>query len=667
MLVTGATGLLGRPLVRELAARGFAVFSVSSKPWEKLHHKVQQLFSDNNVHHVPLDLSKDIQLSKCAGLRRVISEGGFDLVINLAADRGGVKYDGQVMTMNNVVVNAMLPWHLAEITSDEEVLAETAAAMGGREVTKLPMFQVSSEYVWNGEGNTPRGYPAVKVPANLTSSASSPPGQGAGPDCMDVREYFVKEDGTSYAVQKRQSEQNVADYPNVHVIRVPVLYGQMLNALEDGTAGASIDNFLGPNTWKHDTWQKRYPTDADDCAFVMAALALKCCVCGLDQPVYHYGAQESVSKYAFMRFFTEAAGLDENEIQACDMQEIRAAAGKAPPPFDVKLNIDATRDELLRFTGDDRPRNWREPREVDVLTLFKYWLCHFKDVVRARRPEGYTPSSDIVERLSHALRQRLSCPIIVIVGGQEFRSKDSEAIVQEIAKKITGAFRDIPATFVIGGLQGVQATFANCLGDAMKQDRLVNLLSVSCTSAIDVGEDHTVGFTLQERMQVTGMVGDIYLTVEGGPGVASEATAALNRGAAVVPVMRTGGASAGGFGFPVAALEQPAAATKEQWALLQQTDADISHSASAVASILAGLAAGSSCRSAAKAIALFRRFDPDGSGRMPTESLIKVLNTLMPHLRVEDLERLVHAAEPDPTPVCTVSYEKMIRWLFDGE
>jgi len=80
---------------------------------------------------------------------------------------------------------------------------------------------------------------------------------------------------------------------------------------------------------------------------------------------------------------------------------------------------------------------------------------------------------------------------------------------------------------------------------------------------VAAGENH------EERMYILGQLGDVYLTVEGGPVVAKEAKAAAQRQAAVIPLKSTGGASAGMFDFPQDALRKPSWATQEQWAKLE--------------------------------------------------------------------------------------------------
>jgi len=92
---------------------------------------------------------------------------------------------------------------------------------------------------------------------------------------------------------------------------------------------------------------------------------------------------------------------------------------------------------------------------------------------------------------------------------------------------------------------------------------------------------------MAQRQEVMGLMGDLYITVEGGQGVAKEALSAAERGVPVLPLMRTGGASSGMFDFPRAALERPSCASERQWELLRNEDASVEDSADALAAIAA--------------------------------------------------------------------------------
>eukprot|EP00913_Durusdinium_trenchii_P029220 g27393.t1 len=86
----------------------------------------------------------------------------------------------------------------------------------------------------------------------------------------------------------------------------------------------------------------------------------------------------------------------------------------------------------------------------------------------------------------------------------------------------------------------------------------------------------------QDVQSLLASIGDIYITIEGGQDVAEQASgfknrvglvdvkldpiqanAAFSRGAAVIPVICTGGASSGMFHFPAAALKKPDFVSKD--------------------------------------------------------------------------------------------------------
>jgi len=179
---------------------------------------------------------------------------------------------------------------------------------------------------------------------------------------------------------------------------------------------------------------------------------------------------------------------------------------------------------------------------------------------------------------------------VCILGGTSFQCKDSEDLVKAIAKNLAKpcGMPNVPVSFITGGMAGVQKTFAEHCGDG---SRIWNLLPVGESSGFAQGTDLHAGENLEKRKEVFGQLGDVYLTVEGGPGVAEEARAAYARGAVVVPLARTGGASSGMFDFPAKALEAPDFVDSNQWALLQDKTGTVVDSAAAAASIISQAAA----------------------------------------------------------------------------
>lgn len=160
-------------------------------------------------------------------------------------------------------------------------------------------------------------------------------------------------------------------------------------------------------------------------------------------------------------------------------------------------------------------------------------------------------------------------PRVCVLGGREFKNPDvTVPLIESIARQL----RQFRGQIVVltGGMPGVQEAFAKNLGTV----GLYNLLPAGESSGYGVGTDLSCGRTLQERMAIFGRLGDIYLTFEGGPGVGQEATTAYTRGAMVLALRATGGASAGALPqFPQEALEKPKWASAADWELLGGADA----------------------------------------------------------------------------------------------
>jgi len=207
----------------------------------------------------------------------------------------------------------------------------------------------------------------------------------------------------------------------------------------------------------------------------------------------------------------------------------------------------------------------------------------YRGLTAEDRLEAEAPTPETATEAALRLRREWDdCCIICILGGTEFRNPKSEELVEIVALMLDAAVGD-KARFVTGGMRGVQETFAKHCGDG---SNVWNLLPVGESSGFEQGMDINAGADLAERKAIFGLLGDIYITVEGGPGVSQEAQAAFERGAAVIPLIRTGGASSGMFNFPQGALLKPPFATEEQWSHLANGDAQLDDSATAVADIV---------------------------------------------------------------------------------
>lgn len=188
-------------------------------------------------------------------------------------------------------------------------------------------------------------------------------------------------------------------------------------------------------------------------------------------------------------------------------------------------------------------------------------------------------TAEAVSRLRKELGRRVR---IVILGSTTFNCPDSEDITKRVAG-ILCARCSSKATFITGGMPGVQKAFAESCTD---QAHLWNIVAHGTVSGYGKGRDICAGQDNAQKRAVLGEIGDIYLCIEGGPGVAEEARHAHERKVCIIPVIRTGGASSGKFDFPTAALQKSPLATVEQWDLLTNKSALAAQSAAAVAGVV---------------------------------------------------------------------------------
>eukprot|EP00928_Gymnodinium_smaydae_P062644 TRINITY_DN46461_c0_g1_i1.p1 TRINITY_DN46461_c0_g1~~TRINITY_DN46461_c0_g1_i1.p1 ORF type:complete len:475 (+),score=59.61 TRINITY_DN46461_c0_g1_i1:51-1475(+) len=191
-----------------------------------------------------------------------------------------------------------------------------------------------------------------------------------------------------------------------------------------------------------------------------------------------------------------------------------------------------------------------------------------------RRTFSSVPSNraffDVSLATEKVLKQLPSAPRVCILGGRNFQDPCSKLLVEAIAK---GFARELAGKVVVvtGGLEGIQETFATNFGI---HDQVVNVIPECDVCPFDTGKVIKAGTCLQERIEIYGNIGHLYLTIEGGLGVAKEARAACDRGAMVLPMIWTGGASGGMFDFPSSAMVQPDYLTPEEWSKLKEKSTD---------------------------------------------------------------------------------------------
>merc|ERR1719401_211959 len=187
-------------------------------------------------------------------------------------------------------------------------------------------------------------------------------------------------------------------------------------------------------------------------------------------------------------------------------------------------------------------------------------LPHWADLQEPGESELLMNAHNTIgNEVAHALR-------VCVLGGKFRTQTNDEERLVPVLRAICQAFErrpDLNVHIVTGGLEGVQRTFSQNIGQNFK-NKLVHLNSMDMESIIEEGTTLHVCENKKDKAEIMANIGSVYILVSGGPGVADEARKALDRGAIVLPFIFTGGASA--FQYPsFPEMERPAYVTKKQW------------------------------------------------------------------------------------------------------
>jgi len=182
---------------------------------------------------------------------------------------------------------------------------------------------------------------------------------------------------------------------------------------------------------------------------------------------------------------------------------------------------------------------------------------------------------DPEQELAHGAR-------ICILGSQILRGSANVSLVQAVAKGVRRAVGET-AVIIMSGEAGVQATFAQAFG----AESVVNFVPKGKKSVSGIGHDMVVGATITDVMTKMKSIAHLYLAFEGEASCVEISKAASERGAFVLPVMRTGGASscADSPGFPAKALQRPSFVAEAVWSQIR----DPSSGDEQVAALLSGI------------------------------------------------------------------------------
>lgn len=171
---------------------------------------------------------------------------------------------------------------------------------------------------------------------------------------------------------------------------------------------------------------------------------------------------------------------------------------------------------------------------------------------------------------------------VCLLSGEKASNRNTEALVQNLSKRLTAKFGD-EVHFITLGLQGIQQLFVQSAKDS---SYIYNIMPDGKDSGFGKGKEVPAGSSETLRDEIYPHLGDVYILIEGGPEAAQMARLANARGAWIIPMSRCAGASAGEHGLPESILEAPAWASADQWFAIGHKTIPVQECADAVADMI---------------------------------------------------------------------------------
>ena len=274
ILLTGASGLLGRSLMVHLAPLTDTPDGLIGTAYSRIRLPLQ-----------PLDLTNE------PAVRQAFAEWAPDLVVHSAAERRPDIVDGDPATAERLNVDATA------------TLAELAVANAAR------FIYISTDYVF--DGSTPP-YTIDARPAPLNAYGRM---KLAGEEAVRA----------AYAAVRNQS---------FAIVRIPILYGRVENLAESPVTELAAKLLQG-NAFKAEDWAMRYPAHVDDVARAITTVAnglMSSDPQGLGG-IFHVAGREQLTKYGMARVMANELGLNPELVQS----DPNPPAG-APRPKDCRLD-----------------------------------------------------------------------------------------------------------------------------------------------------------------------------------------------------------------------------------------------------------------------------------------------------------------------------------------
>ncbi|MEM6402636.1 MAG: macro domain-containing protein [Cyanobacteria bacterium P01_D01_bin.116] len=236
-------------------------------------------------------------------------------------------------------------------------------------------------------------------------------------------------------------------------------------------------------------------------------------------------AENQIQTLAFPCIGTRLRGFPKDWAARIALKEIISYLAEHLLPMQVKI---------VCYQSEDYQEYQAQLKHPQIAQLMQNSFSPISNSINNLVP-NQTANPQFQKIAGELLTQITDAPKLAVIGSTSFWGDTSEAICKAAGRYLAKIDNLVMLT---GGVSGIPEAVSR----SFSTDRVFHVQPLGCLPW-DYGHNLYGGVSYEERREVLARMAKIYLLIEGGPGSEHEARRALQMGAVVIPVGRTGGFS----------------------------------------------------------------------------------------------------------------------------
>ncbi len=234
-------------------------------------------------------------------------------------------------------------------------------------------------------------------------------------------------------------------------------------------------------------------------------------------------AENQIQTLAFPCIGTRLRGFPKDWAARIALKEIISYLAEHPLPMQVKI---------VCYQLEDYQEYQTQLKHPQIAELLQKSFSANRDEI-SYLPPNQTANPKFQQIATELLAQITNAPKLAVIGSTSFWGDSSEAICQAAGQYLAKIDNLVMLT---GGVSGIPEAVSR----SFSTNRVFHIQPQG-SKLWDYGHNLYGGVDYRERREILARMASVYLLIEGGPGSQHEAQRALQMGAVVIPVGRSGG------------------------------------------------------------------------------------------------------------------------------